>query len=221
MEKPKLPKALPYAMAVIVIGLIVIVLVAGLPSSIPTEYSGEIRSYQGEGLSAIAEVQANEISGLQDINHDTYRLVVNGTVKEPLELTYSEVINNYPSYLRVATIYCVEGWEAKILWEGVQVKDLLLAADANMSAPVVIFYASDGYSTALPMSYIVDNNILLAYKMNNVTMPPERGFPFELVAENQYGYKWIKWITQIEVSQNENYLGYWERRGYPNNATLR
>jgi len=50
--------------------------------------------------------------------------------------------------------------------------------------------------------------------MNNVTIPPERGFPFELVAESQYGYKWIKWITKIEVSDNANYLGYWESRGY-------
>ena len=85
----------------------------------------------------------------------------------------------------------------------------------------VIFRASDGYSTMLPLDYIVDNNILLAYKMNGITMPQERGFPFELVAESQYGYKWIKWVTQIELSDNLNYLGFWESRGYPNNATLR
>jgi DMSO/TMAO reductase YedYZ molybdopterin-dependent catalytic subunit len=57
--------------------------------------------------------------------------------------------------------------------------------------------------------------------MNNLTIPPERGFPFELVAESQYGYKWIKWLTAIEVSDKDGYLGYWESRGYPNNATLR
>jgi DMSO/TMAO reductase YedYZ molybdopterin-dependent catalytic subunit len=71
------------------------------------------------------------------------------------------------------------------------------------------------------MEYIVNNNILLAYKMNNLTIPANRGFPFELVAESQYGYKWIKWLTGIEVSDNAGYLGYWESRGYPNNATLR
>ena len=58
------------------------------------------------------------------------------------------------------------------------------------------------------------------YRMNNVTLPPERGFPFQLVAESKWGYKWIKWITAIELSDNEDYRGYWESRGYPNDADL-
>jgi DMSO/TMAO reductase YedYZ molybdopterin-dependent catalytic subunit len=82
----------------------------------------------------------------------------------------------------------------------------------------VIFYAQDGYSTSLPLSYIVSNNIMIAYKMNGVVLPPDRGYPFQLVAESKYGYKWIKWITQIEVSDDANYRGYWESRGYSNNA---
>ena len=123
-------------------------------------------------------------------------------------------------YEKVATINCVEGWSVKILWEGVLVKDLLAEADYNTTATVVIFYAVDGYSTSLPLSYIVDNNIMIAYKMNGVVLPAERGFPFQLVAESKYGYKWIKWITTIEVSNNTNYLGYWESRGFPNSADL-
>ena len=106
----------------------------------------------------------------------------------------------------------------KILWEGFLVKDLLNEAGINTEAVVVIFQAYDGYTTALPLNYILDNNILIAYKMNDITLPPERGFPFELVAESKYGYKWIKWITQIELSNNTNYLGYWESRGWPNTA---
>jgi DMSO/TMAO reductase YedYZ molybdopterin-dependent catalytic subunit len=54
--------------------------------------------------------------------------------------------------------------------------------------------------------------------MNGLVIPPERGFPFQLVAESKYGYKWIKWITKIELSDNTNYQGYWESRGYPNDA---
>ena len=60
----------------------------------------------------------------------------------------------------------------------------------------------------------MDNDILMAYAMNNVTLPAERGFPFELVAEDKWGYKWIKWIEEIELSSNPNYKGYWELRGY-------
>ena len=221
MEKPKLRKALPYVIAAIVVVTLIALFIFGSPSSSQILYPAEVRDYQGEDLSSIAQVQENAISGIQQINESTYSLRITGLVNTPLQLTYNDVVSNHLNYQKVVTIFCVEGWQAKILWEGVLVKDLLAEAGTNMSAPVVIFRASDGYSTALPLSYIVNNNILLAYKMNNLTIPPERGFPFELVAESQYGYKWIKWVTQIEVSDNANYLGYWESRGYPNNATLR
>jgi DMSO/TMAO reductase YedYZ molybdopterin-dependent catalytic subunit len=56
--------------------------------------------------------------------------------------------------------------------------------------------------------------------MNNVTLPPERGFPFQLVSESKWGYKWIKWITELEISDNISYRGFWERRGYSNTADL-
>jgi DMSO/TMAO reductase YedYZ molybdopterin-dependent catalytic subunit len=120
----------------------------------------------------------------------------------------------------VVTIYCVEGWNAEILWEGILVKDLLQDVQFDSTAQVVIFIASDGYTTSLPMDYIVQNNIIIAYKMNNVTLTPQTGWPFMLVAQSQYGYKWIKWLTGIQVSNDASYLGYWESRGYPNDASV-
>jgi DMSO/TMAO reductase YedYZ molybdopterin-dependent catalytic subunit len=87
-------------------------------------------------------------------------------------------------------------------------------------ANTVIFYAVDGYSTSFPLEYLQSNQIIMAYKMNNATLPPERGFPFQLVAESKWGYKWIKWINKIEVSDNSNYTGYWESRGYSNTGNL-
>ena len=56
--------------------------------------------------------------------------------------------------------------------------------------------------------------------MNNVTLPPERGYPFELVAESKWGYKWIKWLTTIELSDDDKYRGFWESRGWPNNGDI-
>jgi DMSO/TMAO reductase YedYZ molybdopterin-dependent catalytic subunit len=70
------------------------------------------------------------------------------------------------------------------------------------------------------LEYIVDNDIILAYEMNGVELPPERGFPFQLVAESKWGYKWIKWITEIELSDDVDYRGYWESRGFSNEADL-
>jgi len=181
----------------------------------------EIREYEGIDLSSINAFRENSIKGPQHIDTEEYRLTVTGLVNNELEYAYDKVISNYQLFEKVVTLHCVEGWSVTILWEGVLVKDLIEAAEVDPNATVVIFYAYDGYSTSLPLDYIINNNIMMAYKMNDVVLPPERGYPFQLVAESKYGYKWIKWITTIELSDNEDYRGFWESRGYPNDADLR
>ena len=182
--------------------------------------SVEIREYEGEDLSSINAFRENSIKGPQYIDAENYTLTVSGLVNNELQLTYDEVVNGYQNFEKVVTLNCVEGWSVTILWEGILVNDLIEAAGVDPNATTVIFYAYDGYSTSVPLDYIVDNNILIAYKMNNVTLPPERGFPFQLVAESKWGYKWIKWITAIELSDNEDYRGFWESRGYSNDGNL-
>ncbi len=182
--------------------------------------SVEITEYEGENLSSINNFRENSIKGPQYVDIQNYSLTVNGLVNKNLVLNYDEVINNYPSYKKVVTLHCVEGWSAKILWEGIMLKDLLANAVVDQEATTIIFYAYDGYSTSFPIEYIIDNNILMAYKMNNITIIPERGFPFVLVAESKWGYKWIKWITTINLSSNQEYKGFWENLGYSNDGDL-
>jgi DMSO/TMAO reductase YedYZ molybdopterin-dependent catalytic subunit len=219
----KMKRAIKITAVFLAIMFVVLIFVVILFVNPPpkTLYPGEVRNYQGGNLSSIADVQENAIQGTQYLNNSNYRLQITGLVNHTVEYTYDEVVNGFQKYQKVVTIYCVDGWSAKILWEGFLVTDLIKEAGVNSSAVGVIFYASDGYSTELPLSYISNSSIIIAYKMNGLTMPVERGYPFELVAESQYGYKWIKWITKIELTDNPNYLGYWESRGYPNNATLR
>ncbi len=180
----------------------------------------EIREYEGQKLSSIDDFRENSIKGPQFVDNESYRLVVRGLVNNEMEYTYGDVIGNHQLFEKVVTLHCVEGWEVTILWEGVLVRDLIEEAGVDSGANVVIFYAYDGYSTSLPLDYIINNDILMAYKMNGVVLPPERGFPFQLVAESKYGYKWIKWITEIELSDDVDYRGYWESRGFSNDADL-
>ena len=180
----------------------------------------EIQEYQGEDLSKINDFRENSIRGPQFIDIATYTLNVTGLVDDPLVYTYDDVLD-HQKYEKVVTLHCVEGWSVKILWEGILLEDLFNEVGVQPNASVVILYAVDGYSTSFPIKYITDNNILLAYKMNGLEIPAERGFPFMLVSESQYGYKWIKWITGIELSNDLDYMGYWESRGYPNDASLR
>ena len=162
----------------------------------------EIEEYEGKDLSSIDAFRENSIRGPQYIDNETYRLTITGLVNNELEYTYDDVISNHQTFKKVVTLYCVEGWSVTILWEGVMIKDLIEEAEVDPEATTVIFYAYDGYSTSMPLDYIIDNNLMIAHKMNNVTLPPERGYPFQLVAESKWGYKWIKWITAIELSDN-------------------
>ncbi|MDD5081862.1 MAG: molybdopterin-dependent oxidoreductase [Dehalococcoidales bacterium] len=178
----------------------------------------EIRQYNGVNLSSVNDFRENSIRGPQRIDITSYRLKVAGLVSNPQNYTFQETLDTFKHYKKVITLDCVEGWGATILWEGVLVKDILAAASPLPEARVVIFQAHDGYTTSLPRVYVVKKDILIAYKMNGIDLPVARGFPFHLVAESKWGYKWIRWLTSIELSADEKYRGYWEQLGYSNTA---
>jgi DMSO/TMAO reductase YedYZ molybdopterin-dependent catalytic subunit len=197
--------------------------IGGLPrteENITPLTSIEVREYQGDRLSSIADFRENSIRGPQYLERQTYQLNVTGDVNTSFNISYDEILNKYRHYTKKVTLYCVEGWEVTILWEGFLISDIVEDAGVLPGANTVIFYASDGYSTSLPLDYVTEQNIIMAYQMNGVTLPPERGFPFQLVAEDRWGYKWIKWITRIEVSSDPSYKGYWESRGYSQSGDL-
>ncbi|MGB7472812.1 molybdopterin-dependent oxidoreductase [Trichococcus sp.] len=179
----------------------------------------EVTEYEGQDLSSLTDFRENSIKGPQYIDSDTYTLTIDGLVEQPVSLSYEEVLDNQ-KYSKVVTLHCVEGWSVDILWEGVLLADLFEEVDVQENADTVIFYSEDGYSTSLPLRTIMDKKLMIAYKMNGVVLPPERGFPFQLVAEDKLGYKWIKWITRIELSDDADYKGYWEQRGFDNEADV-
>jgi DMSO/TMAO reductase YedYZ molybdopterin-dependent catalytic subunit len=182
--------------------------------------SVEVREYQGQDLSSMNDFHENSIKGPQHINTSDYRLTITGLTNKTDVYTYQDILDRYPHYTKVVTLFCVEGWDATILWEGVQVRDLIRNAGVDPRANTVIFTAYDGYTTSFPLDYLMNNDIIMAYSMNNVTLPAERGYPFELVAQDKWGYKWIKWIEKIQLTDDPNYEGYWEQRGYSNTGDL-
>ena len=215
--------------SILLILIVIVVIIYGasflLPGGAPQANTSrslsavEIRDYHGQRLDSITDFRENSIKGPQYVNISTYRLRVDGLVNQPKNLTYDEVLA-YPHYEKVITLHCVEGWDATVLWDGIRIADILNGTGVSPRANTVIFYAYDGYSTSLPLDYIENNNILLASGMNAVTLPVDRGYPFQLVAEDKWGYKWIKWVTRIEISDNPAYRGYWEQRGYSQTGNL-
>jgi len=179
----------------------------------------EIREYMGARLDPAIGPRDNSIKGIQHIDIDSYTLKIIGLVAEPAELKYDDILELQP-YERKITLYCVEGWDATILWEGALIKDILDIAGIDPRANTVIFHAVDGYTTSLPLQDIIDKQLILAYLANGLQLLDEMGYPFIVVAEDKLGYKWARWVTGIELSDDPNYRGYWEERGYSNDADI-
>ncbi len=179
----------------------------------------EVQEYEGKDLSSLNDFRENSIKGPQYINIENYKLEVSGLVENPIDHSYGDVLK-LQNYSKIITLYCVEGWDVTILWEGIILRELLEQSNPLPEATTIIFHAEDGYTTSYPIEYIMEQDIMIAHRMNNQTMLPERGFPFQLVAEDKWGYKWIKWITKIEFSTEEDYEGFWESRGYSNTGNL-
>lgn len=185
-----------------------------MTSAVPGEV--EATSYEGISLTPLQKQGNNAIKGTQYLDRNTYQLKIEGLVAKPLLLSYTDILA-YPAVSRVIDLNCVEGWGFTAKWTGVPLKTWFSEAGLNKGARTVTFHCADGYSTSLPLDYVLEKDVLAAYKINDLTLPPDRGFPFQMVAEGKYGYKWAKWVTRIEVS-DQDYRGFWESRGYSNQA---
>ena len=178
----------------------------------------EASTFMFTSLTPINQQLNNAIQGTQYIDKTTYRLAVTGLVYRNLTLSYEDLLS-LPSYSEVTPLNCVEGWSFTAKWTGFRVGDLLNQTGVKPGGQFVKFICVDGYTTVLPLSYLESNKTLLAYGLNDVTLPPDRGFPLQLVAGSKYGYKWAKWIVGIEVIKVPE-LGYWESRGYSDSADV-
>jgi len=180
---------------------------------------GEIRQYQGQSLDAFHRTYDNavETPPQRKVDPRSYRLKVTGLVAKPLSLTYEQALA-LPHVKRVENLPCVEGWSERLLFEGVRIMDLVAKAGAEAKATIVIFHTAGGlYSSSLSLEYVKRADALLAFKVNGLTLNQKRGYPFQVVAPHKLGYKWVKWVSAIELSAKP-YQGYWEKRGYGNAA---
>ena len=180
--------------------------------------SVEVSEYQGLPLDTFFREYDNSIKGPQNVDVEIYRLEIEGLVEESQSLKYDEVLA-LGSERRLVTLHCVEGWRERLLFEGVGLEEILAKATPLPVATTLVLHAADGYSTSLPYEDVKRLDLMLASRINGRVLDEIRGFPFQLVAESKLGYKWIKWVTRIELSDTP-YVGFWERRGYPDDADV-
>jgi DMSO/TMAO reductase YedYZ molybdopterin-dependent catalytic subunit len=163
-----------------------------------------------------AKLGVRTAEGQPTIDLSTYRLKVKGLVKSPLSLSFDD-IKAMPAAERFVKLPCVEGWTDRAVWKGPRLADVLKKAGVKDTANTVVFKSPGGYTTSLRVADVMATDPMLAYVVNGDRLPDEQGYPLRLVVPNRLGYKWIKWVVEIDLIKG-SYQGYWESRGYSNDA---
>jgi DMSO/TMAO reductase YedYZ molybdopterin-dependent catalytic subunit len=155
-----------------------------------------------------------------------YRLEVGGLVEKP-GLFSLEDLRAMTSRTQITRHDCVEGWSAIGKWKGVPLTAVLERVLPTAAARYVVFHCadpmeSDGsspYYESIDMEDAYHPQTILAYELNDRTLPIPNGAPLRLRVERQLGYKHAKYLMRLELVDSFEKIGggkggYWEDQGY-------
>ena len=181
-------------------------------------------SFRGNGNTDpdSAEYKTMAAGGFAD-----WRLVVDGLVEAPASLSLAE-LRAMPSRTQITRHDCVEGWSAIGQWTGVPLARVLEQVKPKPSARYVVFHCADSfadgadstpYYESIDMQDATHPQTLLAYALNDKTLPVLNGAPLRLRVERQLGYKHAKYVMRLELVAGladigDGKGGYWEDQGY-------
>jgi DMSO/TMAO reductase YedYZ molybdopterin-dependent catalytic subunit len=152
-------------------------------------------------------------------NMNKWTLTIDGDIAQSLILTWDDVLK-LPSIEVKSDFHCVERWSVRNLkWFGIHFQDLVRIVNPNKTVKYVFFTCYDGYTTSLDLDCLLEDNVLLAYKLNNEWLEIPLGGPLRLIIPDKYAYKSAMWIKRITFTQVLE-LGYWEKKGYSDTANV-
>jgi DMSO/TMAO reductase YedYZ molybdopterin-dependent catalytic subunit len=150
-----------------------------------------------------------------DINSWDFKVF--GLVENELRLDYGE-LRGLPAKNVVADIHCVTGWSRLgDTWNGVAVQTVLEKVRPKAEAHYVMAHCEYGYTTSVPLAVLDDDDVLLCYGWNGEDLTPHHGWPLRLLVPKKYFWKSAKWLRGLEF-MTANRLGFWEQRGYHDEA---
>ena len=148
-----------------------------------------------------------------------WTLTVDGDVVNPLTLTWDDFLK-LPSVELKSDFHCVEGWSVRnLVWWGVKFQSLVRIVKLKEAVKYVFFECYDGYTTSLDLDDLLEDNVLLAYKLNSEWLKIPLGGPLRLVIPKKYAYKSAMWLKRITFTKIKE-LGYWEKKGYSDTADI-
>ena len=183
--------------------------------SLAKEYSrSDITSIPAIGTTDPADPRQwayNERNGalyqrLRSAQFADWRLRVEGSVARPGSYALGD-LQHFPARTQITKHTCEEGWSAIAEWTGVPLRTVLEAAGIRPSARFVSFYAFDDDAESIDMLDALHPQTILAYGMNGGDLPIAHGAPLRLRVERQLGYKSLKFLHRIVVTDRFEDLG--------------
>lgn len=188
---------------------------------------GEALTYGSQRLLLSAgamapEFRPDQISRVSPVNHQAprfdpyrrlrfenfsrWRLHVDGLVERPMAFSLGD-LKSLPSKTQITQLMCEEGWSFIAAWTGVPISTILGLVGASPKAKWVVFYPFDDFWGSLDMVEALHPQTLLAYGMNGEDLSPDHGAPLRLRTPRQLGYKNLKFLARMVVTDSLKNIG--------------
>ncbi len=135
-----------------------------------------------------------------------WRLTIEGMVARPGVLSLAE-LQGFPSRSQITHQACEEGWSFIAEWTGVPLSYVLEQVEIHPEARYVFFFTFDEWWDSIDMDDALHPQTLLAYGMNGAEMPIDHGAPLRLKVARQLGYKSLKYLSRITVTDSAKGVG--------------
>jgi len=144
---------------------------------------------------------------LQDAGFVDWRLTVDGMVARPSSFSLA-ALKTFPTTSQITHLACEEGWSYIAQWTGVPLALILSAAGTLPEARYVIYRSlQKGWWESIDMSDALHPQTIVTTGMNGGDLPVEFGGPLRLRVPRQLGYKSVKYIAQIIVTDSLKSFG--------------
>jgi DMSO/TMAO reductase YedYZ molybdopterin-dependent catalytic subunit len=145
---------------------------------------------------------AEEYSVLQAGGFADWQLAIDGMVAHPNSISPTQ-LKRYPSTSQITQLICEEGWSFIAEWVGVSLSHVLSLAGTLPQARYVVYFSFEpNWWDSIDMADALHPQTLLTYAMNGVDLPVGHGGPLRLRVPRQLGYKSVKYITRMTVTDS-------------------
>jgi DMSO/TMAO reductase YedYZ molybdopterin-dependent catalytic subunit len=146
--------------------------------------------------------KGGEFGRLQDGGFADWRLSIGGMVARPGSFSIAE-LRSYPSRSQITHLACEEGWSFIAEWTGVPLFHVLNLAGILPQAKYVVYHSiQTRWWDSIDMGDALHPQTLITYGMNGGDLPVGHGGPLRLRVPRQLGYKSVKYITGLTVTDS-------------------